>query len=105
MNAPQAVRSGGSYLSPRVAARVVAGLRAHRAARPRRTIEHLTERELEVPAGLGAVLSNAEIAARLHLLEGTVKAHVGAVLAELGACSRVEAAITAHEAGLVPRGQ
>ncbi|MFF3839878.1 response regulator [Streptomyces sp. NPDC001930] len=99
----QAVGAGGAYLSPRVAARVIAGLRAHRAARPHRPLDHLTPRERDVLAGLGAGLSNAEIGARLHLVEGTVKAHVSAVLAKLGARNRVEAAITAHEAGLVPR--
>ncbi|MEV3987323.1 response regulator transcription factor [Streptomyces sp. NPDC049837] len=103
LNGVQAVASGGAYLSPRVAARVIAGLRAHRAARPRRPLKHLTGRERDVLAGLGAGLSNAEIAAELHLVEGTVKAHVSAVLAKLGARNRVEAAIAAHEAGLVTR--
>ncbi|MEU7280415.1 response regulator transcription factor [Streptomyces sp. NPDC045431] len=101
LNGVQAVASGGAYLSPRVAARVVAGLRAHRSARPRRSLDHLTGRERDVLAGLGAGLSNAEIAATLHLVEGTVKAHVSAVLAKLGARNRVEAALAAHEAGLV----
>ncbi|WP_405690086.1 response regulator [Streptomyces sp. NBC_00057] len=103
LNGVQAVGAGGAYLSPRVATRVIAGLRAHRAARPHRPLEHLTGRELDVLAGLGAGLSNAEIAARLHLVEGTVKAHVSAVLGKLGARNRVEAAIAAYEAGLVPR--
>jgi DNA-binding NarL/FixJ family response regulator len=61
----------------------------------------LTERERDVLAGLGAGLSNAEIASRLHLVEGTVKAHVSAVLTKLGARNRVEAAIAAHEADLL----
>ncbi len=56
----------------------------------------------DVSAGLGAGLSNAEIASRLHLVEGTVKAHVSAVLTKLGARNRVETAIAAHEAGLIP---
>ncbi|MGW7307602.1 LuxR C-terminal-related transcriptional regulator, partial [Streptomyces sp. NPDC054835] len=33
-------------------------------------------------------------------VEGTVKAHVSAVLTKLGARNRVEAAVAAHEAGL-----
>ncbi|MFD3415051.1 LuxR C-terminal-related transcriptional regulator [Streptomyces cyaneofuscatus] len=103
LNGVRAVGAGGAYLSPRVAGRVVAGMRAHRAAHPHRSLERLTEREREVLAGPGTGLSNAEIASRLHLVEGTVKAHVSAVLAKLGARNRAEAAISAYEAGLLPR--
>ncbi|GHE60031.1 DNA-binding response regulator [Streptomyces longispororuber] len=103
LNGVRAVGAGGAYLSPRVAGRVIAGMRAHRSAHPHRSLDRLTERERDVLAGLGAGLSNAEIAERLHLVEGTVKAHVSAVLTKLGARNRVEAAIAAHEAGLIAR--
>ncbi|MDV5147374.1 response regulator transcription factor [Streptomyces sp. SBC-4] len=109
LNGVRAVGAGGAYLSPRVAARVIEGLRSDRAAgsdraaRSHRPLDHLTPRERDVLAGVGAGLSNAEIGARLHLVEGTVKAHVSAVLAKLGARNRVEAAIVAYEAGLVSR--
>ncbi|MFJ2750427.1 response regulator [Streptomyces sp. NPDC087297] len=101
-----AVAAGGAYLSPKVAARVVAGLRSGRMAGgvpARNALEGLTERENDVLALLGAGLSNAEIAARLHLVEGTVKAHVSAILGKLGVRNRVEAAIAAYEAGLAER--
>ncbi|QHY99055.1 Response regulator protein VraR [Streptomyces sp. S4.7] len=100
-----AVAGGGAYLSPRVAARVVAGLRAggSGAAAVRPLAERLTGREHDVLALVGAGLSNAEIGGRLHLVEGTVKAHVSAILAKLGVRNRVEAAIAAYEAGLVGR--
>ncbi len=104
LNGVRAVGAGGAYLSPRVAGRVIAGMRAHRTAHPHRSLDRLTQREGDVLAGLAAGLSNAEIASRLHLVEGTVKAHVSAVLAKLGARNRVEAAVAAHEAGLtLPR--
>lgn len=76
-------------------------MRARRAAHPHRPLERLTERERHVLAALGSGLSNVEIASRLHLVEGTVKAHVSAVLTTLGARNRVEAAISAYQAGLV----
>lgn len=53
------------------------------------------------PAVRGAGLSNAAIAARLHLVEGTVKAYVSAILTRLDARNRVQTAVIAHEAGLV----
>ncbi|MCC0580078.1 response regulator transcription factor [Streptomyces californicus] len=104
LNGVRAVGAGGAYLSPRVAGRVIARLRAHRAAHPHRPLDRLTDREREVLACIGAGLSNAEIAGRLHLVEGTVKAHVSAVLMKLGVRNRVEAAIAAYEAGLTPSG-
>ncbi|ATL86837.1 response regulator transcription factor [Streptomyces samsunensis] len=100
-----AVAAGGAYLSRKVAERVIAGLRrGHTASEASRyPVGHLTEREHEVLALLGTGLSNAEIGARLHLVEGTVKAHVSAILGKLGVRNRVEAAIAAHEAGLTGR--
>ncbi|MEW9549663.1 response regulator [Nonomuraea sp. NPDC050783] len=100
----RAVAEGAAYLSPKVAQRVMAQLaggRMARGARARDRIEVLTEREREVLALVGAGLSNAEIAARLHIVEGTVKAYVSAILTRLDVRNRVQAAIIAHEAGLV----
>ncbi|WP_378785546.1 response regulator [Nonomuraea fastidiosa] len=99
-----AVADGAAYLSPKVAQRVIAQLSGGRMARgaaARDRIEQLTEREREVLALLGAGLSNAEIARELHIVEGTVKAYVSAILTRLDVRNRVQAAIIAHEAGLV----
>ena len=62
----------------------------------------LTPREREVLALVGAGLSNAEIGRQLYLVEGTVKAYVSAVLSRLEVRNRVQAAVLAYEAGLVP---
>ncbi|KOU19056.1 LuxR family transcriptional regulator [Streptomyces sp. WM6372] len=104
-----AVADGAAYLSPKVAARVVAHLAsgasgpgADRRSAARVRVEALTVRERDVLAFLGGGLSNARIARRLHLAEGTVKAHVSSILARLGVENRAAAAVVAHEAGIVP---
>ncbi|MFF5208604.1 response regulator [Streptosporangium sp. NPDC000396] len=100
----RAVADGAAYLSPKVAQRVVAVMaegRMSRGAQARERIEGLTEREREVLALVGAGLSNAEIARRLFIVEGTVKAYVSTILTRLDVRNRVQAAIVAYEAGLV----
>ncbi|EME98980.1 response regulator transcription factor [Streptomyces mobaraensis NBRC 13819 = DSM 40847] len=108
----RAVAEGAAYLSPKVAARVVAhlagggaGAAAGRRAAARERVAALTARERDVLAHLGAGLSNGQIARRLRVVEGTVKAHVSSILARLGVDNRAAAAVVAHEAGMsVPDG-
>ncbi|MFF5110457.1 response regulator [Streptosporangium sp. NPDC000509] len=101
----QAVAEGGAYLSPTVARRVITHLgtrRFDRQATAHARVRELSAREREVLALVGAGLSNAEIAGRLHVVEGTVKGYVSQILARLDLRNRVQAAILAYEAGLVP---
>jgi DNA-binding NarL/FixJ family response regulator len=98
----RAVASGGAYLSPKVARRVLDGLpTSTRAGTAHAQVAALTDREREVLGLIGAGLSNAEIGRRLHLVEGTVKIYVSTILSRLGARNRVQAAIVAHDAGLI----
>ncbi|MFG2916361.1 response regulator [Kitasatospora sp. NPDC048298] len=102
-----AVAGGAAYLSPKVAARVVAHLAATGAGGPadrragaREQVAALTTRERDVLTLIAAGLSNGQIARRLGVVEGTVKAHVSSILARLGVANRAAAAVLAHEAGL-----
>ncbi|MFF4196954.1 response regulator [Nonomuraea sp. NPDC001831] len=93
---------GHTVLSPIAARRLVAASTAAdpARARARELLESLTEREREVLACLGEGLSNAHIAALLHLAEPTVKGYVSRLLDKLGCRNRTQAGLIAHDAGL-----
>jgi DNA-binding NarL/FixJ family response regulator len=69
-------------------------------------LSRLTDRERAVFARLAAGRSNGEIAGEMHLSQGTVKIHVGRILAKLNLRDRVQAVVLAYESGLItPRSQ
>jgi DNA-binding NarL/FixJ family response regulator len=67
-------------------------------------LSRLTNREQTVFTQLATGRSNREIAADLHLSEGTVKIHVGRILTKLGLRDRVQAVVLAYESGLITPG-
>jgi DNA-binding NarL/FixJ family response regulator len=63
-------------------------------------LARLSRREQEVAAAVAEGLTNAEIAERLVLEEGTVANHVRRVLLKLGLGNRTQLAVWAVERGL-----
>ena len=61
----------------------------------------LTPRELDVLGLVAAGFPNRDVAAALHLSEGTVKNHVSSILLKLDARDRTQAVLRALELGLV----
>ena len=103
LRAIRVVASGDALLAPSVTKRLIEQFahRPERAARGAKRLEELTSRELDVLKEVARGLTNAEIAASLHVAETTVKTHVAHVLDKLQLRDRVQAVILAYEAGLV----
>jgi DNA-binding NarL/FixJ family response regulator len=78
-------------------------VRAHGDQNPRAGLPAaVTQREREVLALVGAGLSNAEIAARLHVGVTTVKTHVSNLFTKTGTANRIGLAVLAVRTGVVP---
>jgi DNA-binding NarL/FixJ family response regulator len=104
VQAVRTVAEGNAMLAPTVTRRLIAEFAARsstQAVAARRQLDTLTGREREVVVAVAQGLSNAEIGRRLFMSEATVKAHVSRVLSKLGLSNRVQAAILAHDAGLL----
>jgi len=106
LTAIRTVAAGDAVLAPAATRRLIGqflpllpepGSRQRRAA----LLDRLTGRERAVFAELAAGRSNREIAADLHLSEGTVKIHVGHILAKLDLRDRVQAVVLAYESGVI----
>ena len=103
LTAIRVVASGEAVIAPGVTRRLIGQFAAQpRPGRETRELTGITDREREVLTLVGRGMSNAEIAAALHITAGTTKTHVARLLAKLDARDRVQLVITAYEAGLVP---
>ncbi|MEV7387629.1 response regulator transcription factor [Streptomyces sp. NPDC091215] len=100
VHAVRLVAEGESLLFP-ASVRQLAARYGERGGRDALAGARLTEREAEVLRLMTQGLSNAEIAGELVVGTETVKSHVGAVLAKLGARDRTQAVIAAYESGFV----
>ena len=103
--AVRAVADGTATLSPAVTRNLIDSY-VDRAATPRRSaarerLADLSDREHEVLRLVGRGASNAAIGKELFVSEATVKTYVSRLLAKLELANRTQAAILAHEAGLL----
>ncbi|MFC0038250.1 response regulator transcription factor [Actinomadura rayongensis] len=104
----RAVHSGDAVVAPSTTRRLLDRFAVHLPGKEDKALDAvkgLTGRELDVLLLVARGLSNAEVAARLHLSEATVKTHLGRLFTKLGLRDRVQAVVLAYETGLVKTGQ
>lgn len=98
----EAVHRGDPYVSPRVAAGLVGGLRGARSGdAPKSRLAGLTQREQEVFQLLAVGNSNKEVAAKLGISLGTAKKHRENLQRKLACDSAAELARLAIREGLI----
>ncbi|MDO3705742.1 response regulator transcription factor [Micromonospora sp. C28SCA-DRY-2] len=96
--------AGEPVLSPTVARALIDRVAAggdpvdERRRRARERFALLTERERQVARAVAEGLSNADIAGRLFLSVGSVKAHISSALTRLDMTNRIQLALLAHDA-------
>lgn len=66
-----------------------------------KSVDRLSERELEILRHIAGGLSNAKIAQKLHVTEGTVKWHAYNIYSKLNVKTRIQAVAEARELGLI----
>jgi DNA-binding NarL/FixJ family response regulator len=102
IEAVRVIASGEAILAPPVTRRLLETMAEDSAGDGGQQIRDLlSAREVDVLLLVARGLSNAEIGAKLHLAETTVKSHVQSMLGKLGVRDRLQAAVAAYDAGLV----
>ena len=94
---------GNNYVDPAVAGKLLAHIAQSAPPVSSVSMPELSEREKEILRLLGEGLSNAEIARRLYLSEGTVRNYTSAIFDKLGVSDRTQAALMALRYGLIER--
>ena len=90
LDAIRRIHHGEHYIPPEISNRLQG-----------RVLSQLSSREIEVLALIAQGLSNKEIAARLELVEDTVKVHVTNILAKLHVADRTQAILAGVKQGII----
>lgn len=93
--------AGKTYIDPEVAGKLFDHVAQKTTGPNTAIIAELSERERDVLRLLARGLSNADIAARLYLSEGTVRNYVSSIFAKLEVTDRTQAAVLAIRYGVV----
>jgi len=100
VRAIHAAADGDALIAPTITARLLQKFAdISTDPRPPEPIEPLSDREEETLLEVARGLTNAEIADKLHVSPGTVRAVLGHLMTKIGTRNRVELAIWAHETG------
>ena len=101
--AVQTLAAGGTLVAPALTDRLLRAIRAGSSpvAPDALPAQKLTARELDVLRLAASGYSNRQIADALFLAEGTVKNHLSAILAKLGARDRTSAVLRALHDGIL----
>jgi len=106
ISAIRSVASGEAVIAPGATRRLLDSFTAllpnpDQQRRQQNLLSSLTDREREVFFKVAAGASNAEVAAGLHMSEGTVIVHVGRILAKFELRDRVQIVVLGYESGLI----
>ncbi len=94
-DAVHAVARGETWLSPKIASKVIRHSMGQTSSSQETLVEPLTDREMEVLRLMAQGLSNTEIAEKLYVAERTVRFHVSNIFGKLQTDSRIEAVVKA----------
>jgi len=104
LSAIRNVAAGDAVMAPSTTKRLLDHVVPHLPDAPRQEdprLALLTDREREVLREIVTGATNSEIATTLFMAEGTVKTHIGHLLAKLQCRDRVGLVLFAHEVGLL----
>ena len=91
---------GKTFVDPAVAGKLLHQVAGKQVQPATLLTDKLTERETDVLRLVARGLTNADIAERLHLSEGTVRNHVSAIFSKMEVADRTQAAVIAIQHGL-----